>query len=87
VFAKHSKIFLSDRLHLGGVDRMQRNFDPIRKQIEARQRCELTDVTTKVVSRNSSQFRNSGQQQSAESFLETRFSQTSERSGGAHDNS
>jgi hypothetical protein len=28
---------------------MQRNFEPMRKQVEAWQRCELTDVTTKVV--------------------------------------
>ena len=28
---------------------MQRNFDPTRKQVEARQRSELTDVTAKVV--------------------------------------
>ena len=32
-----------------GVDRMQRNFEPTRKQVEARQRSELTDVTAKVV--------------------------------------
>jgi hypothetical protein len=28
---------------------MQRNFEPMRKQVEAWQRCELTDVTAKVV--------------------------------------
>lgn len=28
---------------------MQRNFGPMRKQVEAWQRCELTDVTAKVV--------------------------------------
>jgi len=28
---------------------MQRNFEPIRKQVEAWQRSELTDVTAKVV--------------------------------------
>jgi hypothetical protein len=28
---------------------MQRNFDPLRKQVEAWQRSELTDVTAKVV--------------------------------------
>jgi hypothetical protein len=32
-----------------GVDRMQRNFEPIRKQVEAWQRSELADVTAKVV--------------------------------------
>jgi hypothetical protein len=32
-----------------GVDRMQRNFEPMRKQVEAWQRTELMDVTAKVV--------------------------------------
>jgi hypothetical protein len=32
-----------------GVDRMQRNFEPMRKQLEAWQRSELTDATAKVV--------------------------------------
>jgi len=32
-----------------GVDRMQRSFEPMRKQVEAWQRSELTDVTAKVV--------------------------------------
>jgi len=32
-----------------GVDRMQRNFEPMRKLVEAWQRSELTDVTAKVV--------------------------------------
>src|SRR5437899_12012983 len=31
-----------------GVDRMQRNFEPMRKQVETWQRSELTDVTAKV---------------------------------------
>ena len=49
VLAKHSKSFsLIDCVSVG-VDRMQRNFDPMRKQIEAWQRSELTDVTAKVV--------------------------------------
>jgi len=34
---------------LVGVDRMQRNFEPMRKQVETWQRSELTDVTAKVV--------------------------------------
>jgi hypothetical protein len=47
--AKHSKSFsLMDCISVG-VDRMQRNFEPMRKQVEAWQRCELTDVTAKVV--------------------------------------
>jgi hypothetical protein len=32
-----------------GVDRMQRNVEPMRKQVEAWQRSALTDVTAKVV--------------------------------------
>ena len=49
LFAKHSKSFsLIDCVSVG-VDRMQRNFDPMRKQVEAWQRSELTDVTAKVV--------------------------------------
>ena len=32
-----------------GVDRTQRNFEPMRKQVEAWQRSELTDVTANVV--------------------------------------
>jgi hypothetical protein len=49
VLAKHSKLFsLIDRISVG-VDGMQRNFEPMRKQVEAWQRSELTDVTTKVV--------------------------------------
>ena len=49
VLAKHSKSFsLIDWISVG-VDRMQRNFEPMRKQVEGRQRTELTDVTAKVV--------------------------------------
>ena len=49
VLAKHSKSFsLIDCISVG-VDRMQRNFEPMRKQVEALQRSELTDVTAKVV--------------------------------------
>ena len=49
VLAKHSKSFsLIDCVSVG-VDRMQRNFEPMRRQVEAWQRFELTDVTAKVV--------------------------------------
>jgi hypothetical protein len=49
VLAEHSKSFsLIDCVSVG-VDRMQRNVDPMRKQVEAWQRSELTDVTAKVV--------------------------------------
>jgi hypothetical protein len=49
VLAKHSKAFsLIDCISVGG-DRMQRNFEPMRKQVETWQRSELTDVTAKVV--------------------------------------
>ena len=49
VLARHSKSFsLIDCISVG-VDRMHRNFEPMRKQVEAWQRSELTDVTAKVV--------------------------------------
>jgi len=49
VLAKYSKSFsLIDRISLG-IDRMQRNFEPMRKQVEAWQRREVTDVTAKGV--------------------------------------
>lgn len=49
VLAKHSKSFsLIDCISVG-VDRMQRNFEPMRKQVEAWQSSELPDVTAKVV--------------------------------------
>jgi hypothetical protein len=49
VLATHSKSFsLIDCISVG-VDRMQRNFEPMRKQVEAWQKSELTDVTAKVV--------------------------------------
>src|SRR5438874_116320 len=48
VLAKHSKSFsLIDCVSVG-VDRMQRNFEPMQKQVETWQRCELMDVTAKV---------------------------------------
>jgi hypothetical protein len=47
--SQHSKSFtLIDCISVG-VDRTQRNFEPMRKQVEACQGCELTDVTAKVV--------------------------------------
>ena len=49
VLAKHSKSFsLIDYISVG-VDRMQRNFGPMRKQVEAWQKSELTDVTANIV--------------------------------------
>lgn len=33
-----------------GVDRMQTNFEPMRKQVEAWQKSEVTDVTAKLLS-------------------------------------
>ena len=43
VLAKHSKSFSLIDCIAVGVDRMQRNFEPMRKQVEAWQRSELTD--------------------------------------------
>jgi hypothetical protein len=49
VLAKHSKAFsLIDCISVC-VGRMQRIFEPMRKQVEAWQKSELTDVTAKVV--------------------------------------
>ena len=49
VLAKHSKSFsLIDCISVA-VDRMQRNFEPMRTQVDGCQRSELTDVTAKVV--------------------------------------
>ncbi len=49
VLSKHSKSFsLIDCISVC-VDRMQRNFEPMRKQVEAWQKSELTDVTAKLV--------------------------------------
>jgi hypothetical protein len=49
VLAKHSKSsLLTDRISVA-QNGLQRNFEPMRKQVEAWQRRELTDVTAKVV--------------------------------------
>ena len=49
VLAKHSKGFsLVDAISVG-VDRMQRSFEPMRKQVEAWQKSELTDVTARII--------------------------------------
>jgi hypothetical protein len=49
ILAKHSKSFSLIDCIAVGVDRMQRNFEPMRKQVEAWQKSELMDVTAKVV--------------------------------------
>jgi len=44
------KVVLADWICISvGVDRMQRNFEPMRKQVELWQRSDVTDVTAKVV--------------------------------------
>src|SRR5579863_6076953 len=49
VLASHSSSFsLIDCISVG-VDRMQRNFEPMRKQVEGWQRSQLTDIMAKVV--------------------------------------
>jgi hypothetical protein len=49
VLAKHSKSFsLVDAISVG-VDRMQRNFEPMRKQVEAWRQTELSDVSAKMI--------------------------------------
>lgn len=48
VLAKHSRSFsLIDSLSVG-VDRMQRNFDPMRRQIEAWRETQLSDIVAKL---------------------------------------
>jgi hypothetical protein len=49
VLAKHSKSFSLIDCIAVGVDRTQRNFEPMRKQVEAWEKSELTDVRAKVV--------------------------------------
>jgi len=47
--AKHSKSFsLVDAISVG-VDRMQRNFEPMRKQVELWRQAELTNVSAKMI--------------------------------------
>ncbi len=49
VLAKHSKsLNLLDSISVG-VDRMQRNFEPMQKQVELWRQSELTDVTAKMI--------------------------------------
>lgn len=49
LLAKHSKSFsLADAISVG-VDRMQRNFEPMRKQVEAWRQTELSDVSAKMI--------------------------------------
>jgi len=49
VLAKHSKSFSLVDVMSVGVDRMQRNFEPMRKQVELWQQLELTEVTAKMI--------------------------------------
>jgi hypothetical protein len=49
VLAKHSKSFSLIDCSALGVDRMQRNFGSMRKQVETWQGSDLTDLTPKVV--------------------------------------
>lgn len=49
VLAKHSKAFSLIGCIAVGVDRIQRKFEPTRKQVQAWQRSELTDVTANMV--------------------------------------
>jgi hypothetical protein len=49
VLAKHSNSFLVVDALSVGVDRMQRNFEPMRKQVEIWRQSELTDVTAKMI--------------------------------------
>src|SRR6266849_4212327 len=49
LLAKHSKSFsLVDAISVA-VDRMQRNFEPMRKQVETWRQTELSNVTAKMI--------------------------------------
>ena len=49
VLAKHSKSFSLVDVNSVGVDRMQRNFEPMRKQVDAWRQTELSDVSAKMI--------------------------------------
>src|SRR5260370_5849763 len=49
VLARHSKSFLLIDCISIGVDRMQRNFKPMRRRVELWRKSDLTDVTAKAV--------------------------------------
>jgi hypothetical protein len=49
VLAKHSKNFLLQDSLCIGVDRMQRNFEPMKRQVQQSQESQLSDVTAKLI--------------------------------------
>lgn len=49
VLAKHSKNFLLEDSLAVGVDRMQRNFAPLKRQVEHWQSTQLTDSSAKLL--------------------------------------
>jgi hypothetical protein len=49
VLAKHSKSLSLFNAISVGVDRMERNFEPMRKQVGLWCQSELTDVTAKII--------------------------------------
>src|SRR5882757_6708801 len=49
VLAKHSKHFSLQNALSIGVDQMQRNFDGMRRQVDAWQASQLTDVSVKLI--------------------------------------
>ena len=49
VLAKHSKHFSLQNALSIGVDQMQRNFDGMRKQVEAWRESQLSDVAAKLI--------------------------------------
>jgi len=49
VLAKHSKNFLLEDSFAVGVDRMQRNFGPLKRQVEQWQSSQLTDSSAKLL--------------------------------------
>jgi hypothetical protein len=50
VLAKHTKSFnLVDTLSVGVVDRIQRNFEPLQRQIELWRNTQITDDTARLI--------------------------------------
>jgi hypothetical protein len=49
VLAKHSKHFSLQNALSIGVDQMQRNFDGMRRQVDAWRECQLSDVAVKLI--------------------------------------
>ncbi len=71
VLAKHTKSFnLIDTLSVG-VDRIQRNFEPLRRQVEVWRRTQITDDTANTFGVHSKSKQSRGARLSSPDFLPT----------------